>query len=107
MNGGTFRAIQVSPRDSAAFEVHSFRIRVPAGASFEPALLLARGDESTFSNSELVAAAPPLLIEPASLLLRRAIRTALPGGAAFSRQVAFYHQDEEGWEWVGGSYDSL
>jgi len=107
MLGGDFRVAQASPRDSTTFEAHSFRVRVPAGAVFEPTLLLARGDESTSSTGELVAASPPLRIEPASLPLRRPIRIAMPARSSVSPQIAFYRQDEDGWEWVGGSFDSL
>jgi hypothetical protein len=107
-NGATFRVAEVTPRDSTAFEAQPYRVRIPAGAVFEPVLLLGNGDGSPPpSRGELLAGSQPLRLEPASLPLRRAIRVGHPGGAGMRRQTAFYRLSDDGWEWVGGSYDSV
>ena len=99
-------AARLGPGDSVVLEPHAFRVRVPKGAAFEPALLLARGDEPTSSAGELRSAGPSLVLEPEALPLRRAVRIGVVAPAGAARTVALYRLTDEGWDWIGGTFDA-
>lgn len=107
MRASSFQAAAISPTDSVTIEAQSYRVRVPAGTVFEPAVLLARGDEATPASGELRSGGASLRVEPAGLPLRRALRVALacpPTG--MPRNVAFYRRSDNEWDWIGGSFDA-
>jgi hypothetical protein len=106
LQANSYRMVAVSRSEPATIEAHSYRVRVPAGAAFEPAVLLARGDEATLPSGELHGGGPSLVLEPASLPLRRPVQVGyVCPPSAVPRDVALYRRGEDGWDWIGGSFD--
>ena len=99
-------AMAVAPEESSHAEHHGRRLEVPAGAAFEPGVVLFNPSGMPAATSELTPLTVAFNAEPASLPLRAAARITIPLEGVGTRNVGVYRFGDDGWEWVSATLDS-
>jgi len=100
-------AAGVVPGESSRVE-HSGRIaNFPAGASFEPIVVLFFPSGLAAPTRELVPQGVTFTLAPGTTPLRRAARVVFPLEERAVPDQGVYREGDDGWEWVGAVHDSL
>jgi len=99
-------ATTVAPDRASRAEHHGRRLDVPAGAVFEPAVVLFHPSGMPAASAELIPLTVAFSAEPATLPMRGPARLILPLEGTRARGVGVYREGEDGWEWVGATLDT-
>jgi hypothetical protein len=102
-------AARVGPEDSSELVSGAFRVGFGKGAMFEDCIVFVADTDpmaERTSSGELTARSGSHLVGPEKLPLRRAATISLQWEGGPTRGIGLYRQSDDGWEWVGVSYDS-
>ena len=100
-------ATAVAPDRASGAEHHGRRLEFPAGAVFEPGVVLFHPSGMPAATAELTPLTVAFNAVPASLPLRAPARLTLPLEGKGARGVGVYREDDDGWEWVSATLDTV